>query len=249
MTRAVLLICALLCALPVTTRAQCSSARIETLCESLAEELVLNLQERLDRSVPVRTAPFADLHHVSDTSRLGRILAEGTGNAFSRHGYRVADTRAFMPTPFTLKETGETALSADPDQAGATSGMRTVLTGTYAPADGGVLISARIVRVMDHAVLSTATCRLALSEEVASLMAPKAPAAKAPPAPLLDLKKAADARRVQKALAAQGLYKAGIDGIWGRKSRAALARFRASIGLPATDEWDEATQKALFPAS
>ena len=248
MIRAVLLLSALLCALPVPARAECASSRIETLCQTLAEKLAENLQERLDRSVPVMTAPFANLHHVSDTSRLGRILAEGTGNAFARHGYRVADTRAFMPTPFSLKETGESALSADPDQAGETSGMRTVLTGTYAPADGGVLISARIVRVMDHAVLSAATCRLRLSEEVASLMAPAPPKAKAAPAPLLDLKKTADARRVQKALAAQGLYKAGIDGIWGRKSRAALTRFRASLGLPATDAWDDGTQKALFPA-
>ena len=248
MIRAVLLLSALLCALPAPAWTECVSSRIETLCETLAQELNVNLQERLDRSVPIRTAPFADLHHVSDTSRLGRILAEGTGNAFARHGYRVADTRAFMPTPFSLKETGESALSADPDQAGETSGMRTVLTGTYAPADGGVLISARIVRVMDHAVLSAATCRLRLSEEVASLMAPAPPKAKAAPAPLLDLKKTADARRVQKALAAQGLYKAGIDGIWGRKSRAALTRFRASLGLPATDAWDDGTQKALFPA-
>lgn len=248
MIRAVLLLCALLCALPIPARTECASSRIETLCETLAEDLAANLQERLDRSVPVKTASFADMHHVSDTSRLGRILAERTGNAFARHGYRIADTRAFMPTPFSLKETGESALSADPDQAGETSGMRTVLTGTYAPADGGLLISARIVRVMDHAVLSTATCRLLLSEEVASLMAPPPPASKASPAPLLDLKKTDDARRAQKALAAQGLYKAGIDGIWGNKSKAALARFRASIGLPATDTWDDDTQKVLFPA-
>jgi TolB-like protein len=169
MNRAVLLLCALLCAMPVHVRAQqCVSSRIIPLCGTLAQELAYKLQERLDRTVPIKTAPFADLHHVSSTSRLGRILAEETGNAFSAYGYPVADTRTFMPTPFSLKETGESALSADPDLAGETSGMRTVLTGTYAQADGGVLVSARLVRVMDHAVLSTASCRLRLDCQTAS---------------------------------------------------------------------------------
>lgn len=249
MTRVILFALALCCAAPANVLAGCGASRVEELCAVLAEGLAANLQVRLDRSAVLATAPFADLHDLQSTSPLGRILAEETGNAFARFGYRVADTRAFMPTPFTVKENGETALSGGADQAGAHSGMQAILTGTYALADGGVRVSARIVHVGDHAVLAAASCRLRLNEEIRLLMdaAPSAPKATAPP--LLDLKRRADARLVQQALSAQGLYRGKIDGIWGKRSKAALARFRASMALPATAQWDSATQAALLPPS
>jgi peptidoglycan hydrolase-like protein with peptidoglycan-binding domain len=65
----------------------------------------------------------------------------------------------------------------------------------------------------------------------------------------MNLKTKADAKRVQQALAAQGLYTGKIDGIWGKRSKAALSRYRASMALPATPVWDLQTQAALLPAS
>ena len=251
MIRAALLLCALMSFVPGQILAGCGASRVVDLCQSLAEDLDNHLQIRLDRSAPIMTAPFADLNDPKKTSALGRVLAEEVGNSFARYGYRVADTRVFMPTPYSLKETGQTALSMEPDQAGATAGLQTILTGTYALANGGVLVSARIVQVSDRAVLASASCRLRLTEEVSSLMgASHSPAmAKIPPQPLLDLKKRDNARRVQQALAAQGLYTGKIDGVWGKKSKAALARFRASMAMPATAHWDQATQSALLPPS
>lgn len=248
--RALFLIC-MLCALPVSGQAQCGASRIDMLCNALTASLISNLQVRLDRSGLIMTAPFADLHDVTTTSPLGRILAEEMGNALTNHGYRLADTRVFMPTPYSLKEQGETALSSAPDQAGATNGLQTMLTGTYALVDGGLRISARLVQPADHAVLATASCRLRVTEEIRALLTASSPAPAVPalPAVLLDLKTKADAKRVQQALAAQGLYKGKIDGIWGKRSRAALARFRASMAMPATSNWDPATQAALLPAS
>lgn len=251
MMRPALFLALLLCFLPVSGQTQCGASRIDMLCDSLTESLVSNLQVRLDRAGLIMTAPFADLHDVKNTSPLGRILAEEMGNALTRHGYRLADTRVFMPSPYSLKEQGETALSMAPDQAGATTGLHTVLTGTYAMADGGLRISARLVQPADHAVLATASCRLRVTQEIRDLLAAAAPTPAAPalPAALLNLKTKADAKRVQQALAAQGLYKGKIDGLWGKRSKAALARFRASLAMPATPDWDPATQAALLPAS
>jgi len=251
MMRPALFLALLLCFLPVSGQTQCGASRIDMLCDSLTESLVSNLQVRLDRAGLIMTAPFADLHDVKNTSPLGRILAEEMGNALTRHGYRLADTRVFMPSPYSLKEQGETALSMAPDQAGAATGLHTVLTGTYAMADGGLRISARLVQPADHAVLATASCRLRVTQEIRDLLAAAAPTPAAPalPAALLNLKTKADAKRVQQALAAQGLYKGKIDGLWGKRSKAALARFRASLAMPATAEWDSATQAALLPTS
>jgi TolB-like protein len=251
MIRRALFLIFLLYALPVSGQAQCGASRIDMLCDALAASLVSNLQVRVDRSGLIMTAPFANLHDAKNTSPLGRILAEEMGNSLTNQGYRLADTRVFMPTPYSLKEQGETALSSAPDQAGATSGLQTMLTGTYALVDGGLRVSARLVQPADHAVLATASCRLRVTEEIRELLAASspAPAPPAPPVALLNLKAKADAKRVQQALATQGLYKGKIDGIWGKRSRAALARFRASMAMPATSNWDPATQTALLPAS
>lgn len=241
----------MLCAFPLHAMAQCGASRVDMLCDSLAANLISNLQVRLDRSALIMTAPFADLHDVKNTSPLGRILAEELGNAFTRHGYRLADTRVFMPSPYTLKEQGETALSSAPDQVGATSGVQTLLSGTYVMVDGGLLVSARLVRPADHAVLAAASCRLRITEEIRELLAASSAAPKAPvfPATLMNLKTKADAKLVQQALAAQGLYKGKIDGLFGKRSKAALSRFRASMALPATPAWDLETQAALLPTT
>ncbi len=250
MTRRMLILAACLWLLPAWASAQCAAPRIDTLCAALAEELAGNLQVRLDRTQPIVTAPFADLHNLKSTSELGRILAEELGNGFADRGYRVADPRAFMPSPYSRKEHGETALSQQPDTAGSAATARTVLTGTYAQADGGLLVSARLVQTSDQTVLSAASCRLRLTPEVSRLLgASSQAAAKAAPAALLDLKNKANAKRVQQALAAQGLNPGKIDGVWGKKSKAALSRFRASLAMPATPAWDLATQNALLPSS
>jgi TolB-like protein len=242
---------AVFCLAPLVARAECQASRIEALCAGLAENLNANLQVRLDRTAPLVTAPFANLHDLASTSSLGTILAEELGNAFSRYGYAVADTRAFIPSAFSRKEHGATALSLNADQAGNQPSARHTLTGTYALADGGVRVWARIVQTSDHAVLAAASCRLRLTAEVQGLLAGSTSPAKATQqhTTLLNPKIKADAKRIQQALAAQGLYKAKIDGVWGKKSKAALSRFRASLALPATPNWDQQTQTALLPAS
>ena len=250
MTRRILILAACLWLLPAWASAQCGAARIDALCAALAEELAGSLQVRLDRTQPIVAAPFADLHNLKGTSELGRVLAEELGNGFADRGYRVADPRAFMPSPYSRKEHGETALSQQPDTAGSATTARTILTGTYAQADGGLLVSARLVQTTNQTILSSASCRLKLTPEVGRLLGASAQAAaKAAPASLLDLKSKAGAKRVQQALAAQGLNPGKIDGVWGKKSKTALARFRASLAMPATPTWDLATQHALLPNS
>jgi pyruvate/2-oxoglutarate dehydrogenase complex dihydrolipoamide acyltransferase (E2) component len=55
-----------------------------------------------------------------------------------------------------------------------------------------------------------------------------------------------DAEKIQTRLADLGLYKAAIDGIWGKGSRAALRAFKQKNSLGSTDKWDKETQMALF---
>jgi peptidoglycan hydrolase-like protein with peptidoglycan-binding domain len=55
-----------------------------------------------------------------------------------------------------------------------------------------------------------------------------------------------DAEKIQSRLADLGLYKAPIDGIWGKGSRAALMAFKQQNALGSSDKWDKETQIALF---
>lgn len=104
-------------------------------------------------------------------------------------------------------------------------------------------------------------CALALSMTACMTDAPKAspdtPSARTVAAPpvagpiaggqrLLDLKVKDDATLVQRRLIDFGHLLGKADGDFGKASRAALARYKKTIGLPADAEWDTATQKALF---
>ncbi len=62
----------------------------------------------------------------------------------------------------------------------------------------------------------------------------------------LDPSKSNDAQTIQGRLAELGLYKGGIDGVWGKGSRAALRAFKEKNGLPNPDKWDKETQMLLF---
>jgi hypothetical protein len=55
-----------------------------------------------------------------------------------------------------------------------------------------------------------------------------------------------DAQMIQTRLSKLGLYKAAIDGIWGKGSRAALRTFKLNSSLANPDKWDKETQMLLF---
>lgn len=57
---------------------------------------------------------------------------------------------------------------------------------------------------------------------------------------------AKEAKIIQGRLADLGIYKAVVDGIWGKGSQAALKKFKEKNSLSNPDKWDRETQLALF---
>lgn len=247
MSRLALAFCLLLTGLSLTAHAGCRSSRIDTLCAAIAEELTASIQVRLDRSAAIMVVSFVDLHRMEQTSNLGRVLSEAIGDNFHQYGYRVVEPRLRARSVTTHNQNGEFALSRDLNHLDDTIEIQAILTGTYAISDAGVLISARLVHAEDKSVLASAQCQLRLTPEVAALMnsapAPTAVQTRA----LINLHSKADARLVQKKLQDLGLYRAKIDGTWGRRSANALRQFKSIRGLPALPEWDQTTQDALLP--
>ncbi len=56
------------------------------------------------------------------------------------------------------------------------------------------------------------------------------------------------AREIQQALAERGYGQGKVDGLWGKRSIAALKAFQKSLGLPATGLIDDRVTRELFPA-
>ena len=109
-------------------------------------------------------------------------------------------------------------------------------------------VSARVVDARTKALLAAAHCHLRLTPEVARLMQHPSPPTQARyPTQLLQLGDRDDAIQIQGKLYNLGFYTGRIDGRWDKNSRSALARFRASMGLPPHPHWDMETQKALLP--
>ncbi|HEV7263380.1 MAG TPA: peptidoglycan-binding domain-containing protein [Falsiroseomonas sp.] len=90
--------------------------------------------------------------------------------------------------------------------------------------------------------LNVVTAR-ALGIEVGRLLPMPEPEAAAT-APVAGLSPAA-VRNLQQRLRALNFYEAGIDGIWGAQTQAALERFQRGRGLEATGQVNPATAQAL----
>lgn len=249
MTRPVLILCLLLTCLPAWAHAGCRSSRIDTLCAAMAEDLAASIQVRLDRSAAIMAVSFVDLHRMEQTSNLGRILSEEIGNNFHHYGYRLIEPRLRSHSLTTHDQNGEFALSRNLNHLDGSVEVQAMLTGTYALADGGVLVSARIVHAVDKSLLATAQCQLRLTPDVAALAGATPQALSARPMATLNPYLKSDARFIQHKLQALGLYRGKIDGIWGRGSTSALRQFKAIRGLPNLPEWDQTTQDALLSSN
>ncbi|NLY41275.1 MAG: peptidoglycan-binding protein [Desulfovibrionales bacterium] len=234
---------------PAWAEAQCSSDSVQILSSQLAAGLVDTLQVRLDRTQPVASTSFVDLHHLDQSSAIGRILGELSSNAFASYGYTMIEARLRVDSVSIQDGVGELALSRSLRLIPGKVPAQAILTGNYARIGNALHVSARLIDAQSHAVLATATCRLRLSPDTLALLSPD-PAPKAPEPTaaitLLRLTSKADVRIIQHQLKSLGLYGGKIDGIWGRKSRAALATFRKVHGLGDSSAWDEATQRTLI---
>jgi hypothetical protein len=213
----------------------------------LAEQLVSNLQIRLDRSQPIVPTVFVHLDDVSQASPLGRLLAEMTANALAGHGFTLTELRLRAESLAIHPHGGEFALSREHSAIASPVPTHAILAGTYAPAGHVLTVSARIVHATTHMVLSTATCEILLTPATRQALTPDHP--RTPPSsqsPLPRPAAAAEVKAIQSRLKELGLYHAQIDGIWGKQTQRAIDAFRRIRGILAQTPWDTTTRDALL---
>lgn len=230
--------------LPSWIWAGCRASRIDTLCTTMAEDLAASIQVRMNRGASIMAVSFVDLHNPEQTSSFGRLLSEEIANSFHQFGYRILEPSPRPAAATTRDQNGAFALGRDRVHGDGSVDVQAMLTGSYAMADGGMLVSARIVHAVDKSILAMAQCQLRLTPEVAALINATPPTVHT--SALLDPRTKTDAREIQRKLQSLGLYRGKIDGVWGRGSATALRRFKSIRGLPSQPEWDQTTQDALL---
>lgn len=159
MLRTGLLIMALL--LSVTTQAQ-SSQRYQGIADDLAEQLVVQLQQRQNddgySQLGVTRWVMADslaLPHPHDTvASLSHQLSESLYVHLQQRQVRLIDYRA--QDYVSLAANGSTLLSRDPERLNQQPMLDWVLVGTMALEQGGVIVNLRVIDRRSQQVLASA---------------------------------------------------------------------------------------------
>lgn len=221
---------------------------LESVTYTATDRLERNLIHPVDRVFPILFTSFVDIDRLSVSSTLGRLMGEHVASRMAQHGYRLVDPK-LRSGPLVIREgVGELALSRELRDVRTYPDAQAVLVGMYSVVDNMAIVSLRLLHRADNAMLAAHEFSMYLTptllklawQEGAYPLLPETPSR-----PLLDLRKAEDAKSVQARLAELGHYRAPIDGIWGPKSREALRQFKLAHGI-ATPAWDLTTQRALF---
>ena len=118
----------------------------------LADQLERNIDHKNPASAYL-IGSFTNLNNLSETSPLGRLVAESL-----IHELRVRQWRIFEPRlmkDFMINDKGEFTLSRDVKLLREHFGVTGVVTGTFLMADGHLMINARVVDIASGIVQSS----------------------------------------------------------------------------------------------
>ncbi len=124
----------------------------------LADQLERNLPYRY-KSIPVAVTSFVNLNKMNHTNRLGRLIAENLQHELQVRGWHVIDVR--LTKSIIINPKGEFVLSRDIDRLKLQSAkIGAVLSGTYTTLKNAILINAKLIRLNNAEILSSAQITL-----------------------------------------------------------------------------------------
>ena len=139
----------------------------------LATGLMASARETVADEYRVAVSTFVNLNNLYATSALGRYLGEQLIGELQQAGVEVVDVRK-TPGILVSKNHGEYSLSRDMKELGYVQDAQVMVVGTYAVAEGTVMVNARLLRNDDNLVLAAASLELPLTGRVARLLADEA---------------------------------------------------------------------------
>ncbi|MDR2504265.1 MAG: hypothetical protein LBD82_07810 [Deltaproteobacteria bacterium] len=118
----------------------------------------------------ILTTSLVSLENLDKSSAFGRVSAQQIGSRLNQHGFKVLEPRLSASLRFE-KDGGEFMLTRESLRLLADShDAHAVLVGTYSEARDKIFVSARVVRLMDNALLAAYEYYLPKSGDVPSLL-------------------------------------------------------------------------------
>lgn len=124
----------------------------------------------LDTVQPVLVATLVNVDQLTESSRLGRIVAEQIAGRMVQRGVRVTEIR-LRDAVGLQREQGQLLLSRELREVSQAHHAQAVVVGTYAVSSRQVFVSLKMVRPEGNAVIAAHDYALGLDDDVRALLA------------------------------------------------------------------------------
>ena len=123
------------------------------IADSLVSQLKLNIDKNNSRML---VTSFVNINNLTESSTVGRMLAEHVASRLSQRGYNIIELRLRTTSVFMEEGKGEFLLSRDLREVSKNQNATAVVVGTYGEAaDGKIYVSARIVSPTDSTIIAS----------------------------------------------------------------------------------------------
>jgi TolB-like protein len=144
-----------------------STGALNTASMFIAEQLERNLSPEM-RSRALVVTDFVALNTLTETSQLGRLLAQNLMHEMQLRNWSVTDIT--FRKNILIEASGEFSLSRDVKQLKAPVQTGSVITGTYVNTAEGLILNVRMIQVISGAVVSTAQVKLPADRLISHLL-------------------------------------------------------------------------------
>jgi len=122
---------------------------------TIADTLLTQSKYEMDKnSSNILVASFVNINNLTESSTLGRLLAEQVSSRLSQRGYKVIDMR-MRDSVFMEEGKGEFLLSRDLKEVAKNHKATAAVVGTYGESLNGIYVSTRIVNPSDNSIISS----------------------------------------------------------------------------------------------
>ncbi len=225
-----------------------------------------NILFSLNRTKPIIVTSLVNFNNFRESSSFGRMVSDLFATRLAQHGYKIIEFK-LRKDSIVVNKNGEFALSRDLFALSKSQSAQAIIVGTYSTSGSTAIITIKMLNSDNGAMIATHAFTLPIKQaamvenaylkndlqeidikEISHDGKTKTqfPGMLETATLLLNLKHPNDAKLVQHRLSELNLYTAKIDGIWGKKSKAALSTFIRRNDLSPADAWSASIQKALF---
>lgn len=136
-----------------------------------ADRLAVDFRRKRRKSANyMLAASFVNINNLNESSPLGRVISEQIASRLVQHRFKILEMKLRQNSVYIKEGKGEFLLSREIKEISASHNSDYVIVGTYAVAERGIYISARIVNTTDNIIISAYNYQLALNSQTESLL-------------------------------------------------------------------------------